>query len=146
LIEAFQFWREQRRIHTWMDKLSRSYDEEVAKIRASGVDHDELNRIAHERHFEQRVAEDELNRLTSRYYVRLANRLLIPIPEFKEEGGAWMESSVRGGYYMTPSALNELRTAIRAERKARREEWTVWLSLAVGFIGSVTGLVAVWKK
>jgi hypothetical protein len=72
--------------------------------------------------------------------------MLIPVPEFKTEGGAWMESQETGLYHLTPHALHELRAAIRAEKKARREEWTIWLALLIGAIGALSGLVAIIKK
>jgi hypothetical protein len=118
----------------------------MAKARASGAKADELEQIRHEHHFEHQMAEDELARLTSAHYMRIARKLQIPIPPFQQESGAWMESSMRGGYYLTSVARHELRAAIRAERKARRDEWTIWVSLTVGIIGSFTGLVAVWKN
>ena len=86
-------------------------------------------------------------RLTSNYYVRLAHRMLIPVPEFKTEGGHWMESEEHPGrYHLTPQTLHELRAAIRSEKKARREEWTVWLVLITGILGALSGLVAIIKN
>jgi hypothetical protein len=102
--------------------------------------------LGHGYHFEHLLADDEMIRLTSSYYLRLANRMLIPTPEFKTEGGAWMESQQTGLYHLTPQALHELRATIRAEQKARREEWTVWFVLATGVIGALSGLIAIIKK
>ena len=142
-----KFRWEQLKIERWMDKISRAHTEAEEKARARGATAQELYDLGHEHHFEHRLAEDEMIRLTSSYYVRLANRMLIPIPEFKTEGGAWTESQQRPGlYHLTPQALHDLRATIRAERKARREEWTIWLAGFTGVIGAISGLIAIIKK
>jgi len=102
--------------------------------------------LGHDFHFEHLLAGDEMIRLTSSYYVRVANRMLIPVPEFKAEGGAWVESQQTGLYHLTPQALHDLRATIRAEGKARRDEWSVWLVLVTGVIGALSGLIAIIKK
>jgi hypothetical protein len=59
-----------------------------------------------------------------------------------------MESSISHGWYLTPEAIYALRSEIRAERKARRDEWLAWipmLALAVSIISALTALVVVWK-
>ena len=147
MIAWARFRLEQHRIHRWMDKISHAGKEAEEKARARGATAEELYELGHNSHFEHRLADDELIRLTSNYYVRLANRMLIPVPEFKTEGGAWLESQERPGlYHLTPEALHDLRAAIRAEKKARREEWTIWLAGLTGLIGAISGLVAIIKK
>jgi predicted SAM-dependent methyltransferase len=147
--EPIDVWRKQRRIQAWTDRISKSYDEAMKGARERKASSEELDRIAHEHHFEHQVAEDELYKLQSGHLIRVANRLMVPVPPFKTKDGAWMESSIRGGWHLTPEAMHDLRAAIRAERKARREEWTVWVSLlalTVGVLSSLTALVAVWKN
>jgi hypothetical protein len=149
VISAFKIWREQRRIQSLMDEISASYDKEMDKAKAGKASDDAFERISHDHHYEQKLAEDELNKLMHEYLVRQANRLLVPVPPFEDKGGAWMESSLRGGWHLTPEAMHVLRAAIRAERRARREEWLMWvplLALVVGVISSVTALVAVVTK
>lgn len=146
VIESCKFWREQKRIQSWMDSISLSYEEEMEKAQASKASDDQYDEIRHEHHFQQSWAEDELQRLHHSYYIRLANKLLIPVPPFKEKDGAWMESSIRSGWYLTPAAMHALRAEIRAERKARRDEWLAWiplLALIVSIISALTALIAV---
>jgi len=146
MIQWITFRWKQYQLEQWVDKISRAHKEADQKARAKGAAGDELQELGHKFHTEHRLAEDEIIRLTSAYYVRLANRMLIPVPEFKTEGGAWMESRETGLYHLTPKALHELRATIRAERKARREEWTIWLALVIGAIGALSGLIAIIKK
>jgi len=56
------------------------------------------------------------------------------------------------GDVLTTEAITELRTAIRKEKRERRETVESWLKIIGGFIGVVTGLVgaliglvSVWK-
>ena len=109
---------------------------------------DEQDEIAQRHHFDQKWAEDELQRLYHAYYVYQANRLRIQVPPFQEKGGAWMESPVSHAWHLTPQALDALRDEIRAERKMRRDEWLAWiplLVLVVSLISVLTALVVVWK-
>jgi hypothetical protein len=110
---------------------------------------EEQEEIANRHHSDQKWVEDELRKLYHSYYVHQANRLRIPVPPFQESGGAWMESSISQGWYLTPEALHALRDEIRAERKARRDEWLAWiplLALVVSVISALTALVVVWKS
>ncbi len=146
MLAYIRFRWEQHKIERWMDKISHAHKDAEQKARARGATDAELHELGHNSHFEQLLADDEMIRLTSFYYLRLANRMLIPVPEFKTEGGVWVESQRTGQYHLTPQALHDLRATIRAEKKARREEWTIWLALGMGLIGTLSGLIAIIKK
>ncbi|MGC2459250.1 MAG: hypothetical protein WA435_14785 [Gallionellaceae bacterium] len=146
MLNWIKFRREQHKIERWMDKISRAHKDAEKNVREKGASSEALYQLGHEYCFEHLLADDEMIRLTSSHYVRLANRMLIPVPEFKTEGGAWMESEQTGLYHLTPQAVHELRATIRAEKKARREEWTIWLALMTGVIGALSGLIAIIKK
>lgn len=146
MIEWIKFRWGQWRIQRGIDKNSRDWRAAEKKARAKGANADELHELGYSYHFEQLVAEDEMIRLNHRYYVRLANRLLVPVPEFKSEGGGWKESEFAPNHFhLSPDALHELRTAIHTEKKARREAWGFWVTILVGLIGALTGFVAVLK-
>jgi hypothetical protein len=147
-IESLRFWLRQREIQAWMEAISQSYHQEMGRERLANAPRDEQEEIAQRHHSDQKWAEDALQRLYHAYYVYQANKLRIPVPPFQEKGGAWMESSISHGWYLTPQAMHELRDEIRAERKARREEWLAWvplLALIVSIISALTALVVVWK-
>jgi hypothetical protein len=147
-IESARFWLKQREIQAWMDSISQSYHREMGKARLANAPRAEQEEIAHRHHFDQKWAEDELQRLYHSYYIHLANKLRIPVPPFQDHGGAWMESSISHGWFLTPEAMDALRAEIRAERKARRDEWLAWvplLALVISIISALTALVVVWK-
>jgi len=147
-LESLRFWLGQREIQAWMDSISNTYRHEMGQARLAGASRDEQEEIANRHHLDQKWAEDELQKLYHSYYIHAANRLRIPIPPFQDNGGAWMESSISHGWYLTPEAMDALRAEIRAERKARRDEWLAWtplLVLVVSMISALTALVVVWK-
>ena len=146
-IESLRFWLKRKEIQAWMDSISESYRQEMGKSRLASASRDEQEEIANRHHFDQRWAEDELQKLYHSYYIHAENRLRIAVPPFGDHD-AWMESSISHGWYLTPETLEALRAEIRAERKARRDEWLAWvplLALAVGMVSALTALVAVWK-
>ena len=147
-IARLKFWLRQREIQAWMDSISRSYHQEMGKARLANASREEQEEIERAHHSEQRWAEDELRRLYHSYYVYRANQLRIPVPPLQENGGAWVASSVGHGWYLTPEAMNQLRDEIRAERKARRDEWLAWmplLALLVAMMSVLTALLVLWK-
>ena len=147
-IESLRFWLRQREIQAWLDSVSEVYQQEMGKARLGNASRDEQEEIARRHHLDQKWVEDELQKLYHSYYVHLANRLRIRVPPFQESGGAWMESAISHGWTLTPEALQVLRDEIRAERKARRDEWLAWmplLALAVGLISALTALLVVWR-
>ena len=138
---------EQRRLHKKVDDLSCAYKEETERKRKEGASREDIDEIASLYHWETRQLEDEIIRSAHRYYMRLADRLLVPTPEYDtSEGGAWIESEESPGYvYLKPEALHDLRRRIRAEKQERFEGWLKWAAAITGLVGAFTGLVAVWK-
>jgi hypothetical protein len=148
-IKSLRFWLKQREVQAWMDSISQSYRTEMGKARLADAPRAEQEEIASRHHLDQRWAEDELQKLYHSHYVHVANKLRIPVPPFQDKGGAWMESSISHGWYLTPEAMQALRAEIRAERKARRDEWLAWIPLfavVVSIISALTALVVVWKN
>lgn len=89
--------------------------------------------------------DDEIEALESRYLTESAGRLLLPTPEFDPGSSAWVESSVTGRFRLSRAVMMQLRSAIRKERKERREGVILWITALTGIIGALTGLVAVWS-
>jgi hypothetical protein len=121
----------------------------MGKARLENAPRDEQEEIANRHHSDQKWVEDELRKLYHSYYVHQANRLRIPVPPFQENAGAWMESSISQGWYLTPEALHALRDEIRAETKStagRMAGLDTLLALVVSIISALTALVVVWKS
>ena len=91
MMEWVKFQWAQNRIHREMDRISRAHNIADARARANGADDEKLSEIGFDFYTEHELAEDEINQLTTRYYTRQANYLMIPIPKFEPEGGAWTD-------------------------------------------------------
>ena len=135
MLNWIKFRREQHKIERWMDKISRAHKDAEKNVRERCIERRAVPTRARVL-LEHLLADDEMIRLTDSHYVRLANRMLIPVPEFKTEGGAWMESEQTGLYHLTPQAVHELRATIgRKESPARGvdhlacpNDWRHWCS------------------
>lgn len=57
-----------------------------------------------------------------------------------------MEKTDQSTKYLTAAGEAFIRAAIREEKKHRREAVGYWFGIAVGLIGSITGLVSALKS
>ncbi len=90
------------------------------------------------------IIEDDIRWLVTQRLFNLADKYLLPRPEFGDiEGGAWEEETIRRGYRLKPEAMAQLRAIIREEQKARSEHMRLWLVPLTGLVGAITGLIAV---
>jgi hypothetical protein len=83
--------------------------------------------------------------LTASYYVDEAERLTLPIPN-EEDPDYWKESKFSHMQQLTVKGVAELRSAIRKEQKERWEHWQMRLTLLIGFMGTLIGLVSLLVK
>ena len=104
---------------------------------------DELEEIIHDEWGEVDFIDDKIAKLQTRYLLQQAEKYLIPKPEFDTDSGAWEKSRIDSRFHLTPTAMSELKAAVRHERKERREHWQSWLVLIVGLVGALTGLFSV---
>jgi len=130
--------RQKRRIDAYYDKKLRAAEKAKAK-------RDEIGSIESEARFESRQAEDDINRLTSRFLVSQAERYILPVPQWKSDSPSWQQDSMEHFWHLTPAAMADLRDRVRKEEKERFESWSRWvpiLSGLTGLFGSAIGLIA----
>lgn len=77
--------------------------------------------------------------LVTRRLLSIAYSLMLPVPQ----GENWEKCPITGYRILTDEGIHVLRSAIREEKKARREAALSWLAPVTGFIGALTGLAAV---
>jgi hypothetical protein len=85
---------------------------------------------------------EEISRITSQMLIDEANKYEIPISEFKQEGGDWVQPEYGLVYYLNDEARASLRSSIRKEKKERSEILRTWLTVVLSVIGAVTGVAA----
>jgi hypothetical protein len=71
---------------------------------------------------------------------------MAPIPDYNDEECWKNMCAYRQGRILTTKGVCEIKKAIRAEEKERREGYIVWIAALTGIIGAITGLVAVWRR
>lgn len=85
--------------------------------------------------------------LESRRLLRTANNYMLPTPEFRRADPSdpdgdpnWrLGTTFKPHWYLKPEAMQELRTKIRAERKARLEPVGEWVKIGGAIIGGLGG-------
>jgi hypothetical protein len=123
------------------------YRKLIEQARVDKKPHEEINGLIHEQMMETEITEAKLYHLLTQRLLQIAAHHLVPRPEFKTEGGAWVQSPVTGRWHLTVEAISELRAAIRKEKKESSEHWRMWPAALTGIIGALIGLVSlVWKK
>ena len=80
---------------------------------------------------------DEIRKLHSKYLCRLAARMLIPLPDLTDKE-MW-EHEPPHYVHLTERGINHIRTAIRAEKKARVELLLMWMPGVVGELCAEVG-------
>ena len=141
-------WKLKRR----RDSLQRSYDNDLAALRARKASSDDISQHeAEEVHFmgeEQEAIDifmsDKLLEEGTKYDVR------IPASDDRE---FWVVSTPFSRSYLKPAGRNRVRRLIDEEKERRFNVKTLWvtkffvplLAALVGIIGAITGLVAVLR-
>jgi len=89
----------------------------------------------------------DINIMVSERLIEIAENKLIPLPE---EGNMWLNiGKNHPDYGVVNKVLNTkgqetLLAAIRVDRKSKIETLTMWIVPLTGFIGILTGLIAVY--
>jgi hypothetical protein len=96
-------------------------------------------------HFELDERDNEIDVLTTAHLLEQARRLQIPPPDFDNEK-YWTESTVFGGKHFTADGIVKARTEIRAERKARWDFYSRHITLLIGLLGALIGVISTLKK
>lgn len=135
-----------RKLHKERQKIHAFYKKALGEAKAAQKLQLELDRLFFEERMEIEIVDAEIHSLLTQRLIQIADRNLIPRPEFKSEGGAWIQSSVTGRWHLTIEAIAELRSTIRREKKERSENWRMWLAACTGLVGTLIGLVSLLLK
>ncbi|MDP3027901.1 MAG: hypothetical protein Q8O04_00075 [Deltaproteobacteria bacterium] len=128
-------------------EIDRYYKKQYAEAKKTS-DNKKIGDISSVAPHELEEVDDEIHYLEQRYLISIATRMLLPVPPVisEEKGGRWEQSDVTGKWQLTSEGMRELRQLIRTEKKESTELLTRWITIIVGLIGAITGLVAVIKK
>lgn len=127
------------------NKTDKYHDKEYERAKKQG-DRDEIEKAMSLASHELHEIEDEILHLEYSYLMSIASKMLLPTPTSDKEGKLWEQSRYTGKWRLTSKGILELRGLIRKEKKEKTELLVRWISIIIGLIGAITGLVAVIKK
>lgn len=127
-------------------ELDKAYD----KAKSDGLKDQELNGFVSDYWFEVNWAEEEYRIHLTRKLTSEATRMFIPTPErdtskdsHEDENGFWEFGWVlRNQWFLTDKGVDVLRRQIRSEKKERFETVARWVTLLIGLLGAVMGVIS----
>jgi hypothetical protein len=63
-----------------------------------------------------------------------------------EDDGFWETGRNTGSWYLSNKGITEVRSLIRKDTREILEIVSKWVSISIGLIGAITGLVAVIRR
>jgi hypothetical protein len=148
--------KEQRRA---VEKIDRGYAADIAKLKKEKAGSDKIQEThaswAGEYHFEEMVLD---GLLTQKLSIR-ARELDVPLPHYPaykkddpdwERNEHWYRSPADGNFVLNEHGRDLVEDLIWKKEERGHNRWSRWVTLAIGLIGALTGLVSVtatnWEK
>lgn len=93
------------------------------------------------------MVQDEISSLISDYLTSKAKRTFIALPQWPDPGnGMWEKSRFTERWRLSPDGIAEVSQSIRRVQKEKVAMVSAIVSLLIGLIGTITGLVAVSRR
>ena len=137
LLYKYRLWKLQRD----KGRARGLYRSRIAVAKKKGMPQEEINSLISDELFHVEELDDRIVRMQVQFLSGQAEKYLIPIPRFNKEDGSWELHRRMGHWRWSQDTILRMKAAIRDEHKYRREYWQSWVTLSVGVIGALTGLV-----
>ncbi|MCK4914512.1 MAG: hypothetical protein KAS69_07970 [Planctomycetes bacterium] len=138
-----------KKLYKEQQKTSNLYSHLIVDAKNKKKPQDEIEKLRSEEMNESQIIDEKIGSLVTQRLCKKADQLMVPIPDYHDEE-YWNDMCVyRQGRILTTKGVCEVKKAIRAEKRERREGFVVWMAALTGIIGAITGLVAVvavWKR
>jgi hypothetical protein len=131
----WKIWRLERRLRAQEEGTERA----IERARARNASSLEIDGIIGGSSAD--VLRHKIRETLSDYLISEAYRLFIPLPDWDKQDKVGGGDAVK--YVLTRDAINELRSAIRAEKKARAERFLIWVPGVIGILGTLIGLASI---
>lgn len=135
-----------RRLSKRKKKIRAAYAKDLISARATSKNMDELRSLESEAWFEESMVDEEIALLVTDYLVSKAGKHFIATPSRKEEVMWEQCNKISERFFLTNAGVSALRSTIRAEARERRDLILPIIAVLIGVIGTITGLIAFWKK
>ena len=138
----FKLWRLNQQRKEVQERCDRALAE-ARKAKGQRLTDDEEYDLYGQFSWEFDVIDWKTSLTITRALLEEANKLLLPTPSHSDQD-KWEESGL--GEFLSSAGISEVRSAIRREKRERRESWGWWITLVIGLLGTLIGLVAVIKS
>lgn len=142
MFEMIRFHWKLRRLHRAQDENSIEHHAAIKALRGRKATRDDLDSTHAGYAHEDDIIEYEIRSISTRYYTRVARRLLVSVPSMGDSK-YWIEDDTFGGHLLNAAGIKLVRERIREEVNARWEFALKWATLSIGVIGALTGFMAV---
>lgn len=130
--------------------LEVQHSRDIRAAKDASANEDRLMTIRDDFQMELAIIDDEVYRLISERLIDRAFWLRVPVPPYStiEAKGVtedWTTTPFSNSYVLSETGIAKVRELIRVEEKWRQERragWVSYVAAATGFIGALTGLVA----
>lgn len=129
-------------IQYYIDRSIKDHDIKLAQLEAKNASNDKICNLDIELRTDLLELGEDLQKLRTEKLLKLARRLLVPIPDCRDKT-LWESARVSAGNYLTEKGERELRAAVRAERRERSENSRLWIAGVAGLVGAMAALIAV---
>jgi hypothetical protein len=133
MLELLIYRRKLRKLRTTIKRTRRAYSADMVKAPTI----EEKDEVERDMALEILAYQDQIDYLQSRHLLAKAYAYNIPIPNKEHWEGRGSQR------YLTTEGYNRLRSALRAEQKARWETRLVWVPLITALTGLGGVIVAV---
>jgi hypothetical protein len=145
LIEEIKFHFQLRELQRRRRKILMAFQDRFADAVEKGRSLEVKEGLRHEERFALDEWDNAIDVLTTAHLLQEARRFQLPVPDSDDET-YWAESFTFGGRHLTAAGIAKLRSDIRLERKARWDLVSSRLTLLIGLLGALIGLVSILKK
>jgi hypothetical protein len=144
MISYLKYRLELLRLRRVLSKHNNKFGHAHDEAKQRGFDDGELSSLG------QEIDEIEnwIKYQQTQYLESVCNELVIPMPEDEIAGNYYrfnFDDNEGDRLILTTAGMQLVRINIREERKARREVFGFWISMIIGLLGTVIGLVSALK-
>ena len=128
--------------------ISRTKDEFRSRIAGAKKVNNKLltAELENEAHHEIKTAQAEFAWLRSRYWASQASKWEVALPAQDETHWEDYDGTEFDGHFLSLAGVSYVRNAVREESSRKRKVIFEWLTMLVGIIGAVIGLLAMWHS
>lgn len=122
------------------------FSKRIAEAKKQKADRDAQEIIYGEWSDARTETEGKIAFAASQYWRELADRHVIPVPDFDVNDGKWQRNPMTGLWSLSVAEIAKLRSTVRQEQKESRERWQVVLSLLIGLGGILVAMLSLALK